>query len=94
MVTTQLSSRVDAQTPVCIAARSLSAFPLVLSAFLRTVYLCIGRVHRIDFMLYVCCFAQVSAINDMSAASLGEPNTPLGAIVRILNNQLQVCDRD
>jgi len=37
--------------------------------------------------------ATVSSINELSAASLGEASTPLGAIVRILNNQLQALSQ-
>jgi hypothetical protein len=33
---------------------------------------------------------QVSSVNELSAASMGDPTTPLGAIIRILNNQMQV----
>lgn len=33
---------------------------------------------------------QVSSVNELGTATLGDPATPMGAIVRILNNQLQV----
>lgn len=33
--------------------------------------------------------AAVSNINDLNAAAIGDTSSPIGAIVRILNNQLQ-----
>jgi len=33
--------------------------------------------------------ATVGSVNELGTATLGDPSTPLGAIVRILNNQLQ-----
>lgn len=31
----------------------------------------------------------VDKINELASASLGDPNTPMGSVVRVLNNQLQ-----
>jgi nuclear pore complex protein Nup62 len=31
----------------------------------------------------------VDRINELASASLGDPNTPMGSVVRVLNNQLQ-----
>lgn len=31
----------------------------------------------------------VDAVNDLASASLGDPSTPMGSVVRVLNGQLQ-----
>lgn len=31
----------------------------------------------------------VDQVNDLAAASLGDPSTPMGSVVRVLNGQLQ-----
>ncbi len=35
----------------------------------------------------------VDTVNDVAAGSMGDPETPLGAVVRILNNQLQALNQ-
>lgn len=36
----------------------------------------------------------VDQVNELAAASLGDPGTPMGSIVRVLNGQLQVSGHD
>eukprot|EP00798_Chlamydomonas_sp_ICE-L_P016744 gene16744-23016_t len=36
----------------------------------------------------------VGSVNELSAVSMGDPSSPVGAIVRILNNQLQALTQE
>jgi nuclear pore complex protein Nup62 len=35
----------------------------------------------------------VDHVNDLAAASLGDPSTPMGSVVRVLNGQLQALNQ-
>jgi hypothetical protein len=35
----------------------------------------------------------VDQVNDLAAASLGDPATPMGSVVRVLNGQLQALSQ-
>lgn len=37
--------------------------------------------------------ATVAGVNEVAGAALGDPNTPLGAVTRILNSQLQALSQ-
>lgn len=81
------------QEPVVLRAGtvrlSLLTLPAVCTRACACVLLCVLQVATALNTVAGELTYSVDKINELASASLGDPNTPMGSVVRVLNNQLQ-----